>query len=275
MPRCRRSCLTFWTSCPRWGGYQPPAGACYAPLQTLGQGLAASRHTDTAPLSGGAAPSYFSPFVGNAGTGPAISADPHPAGAAVSRPRAHTMRPYKRGGGNWRRHGTPAPIPYPAGRSRLIFFPFRGERRNGTGHLSCPASRRGGYQPPAGACYAPLQMPGWGLAAARHAGAAPLSGRAAPSYFLSFSWGTPERRPPPQVTRIPQGRLSAARGRMLCAPANAGVGAGGGTAHRYRPFPFRKIRRTTFPNAVRRLIRLPSALHGAGHCKNSSCTAGF
>ena len=98
---------------------------------------------------------------------------------------------------------------------------------------SCP--RRGGYQPPAGAYYAPLQMPGWGLAAAWHTGAAPLSGRAAPSYFLSFSWGTPERRPPSQVTRIPQGRLSAARGRMLCAPANAGVGAGGGTARRGRP----------------------------------------
>ena len=195
MPRCRRSCLTFWTSCPRRGGCQPPAGACYAPLQMPGWGLAAAQHTDTAPLSGRAAPSYFlppswgmpdrdrpsqltripqgrlsaargrmlcaptndggtgggtahrhrplvrqggpvlfsSPFVGNAGTGPAFPADPYPVGAAISRPRAHAMRPYKRGGGGWRQHGTPAPHPCPAGRPRLIFFPFRGERRNRTG----------------------------------------------------------------------------------------------------------------------------------------------
>ncbi len=62
---------------------------------------------------------FSSPFVGDAGTGPAFPADPHPAGAAVSRPRAHAMRPYKYRG-DWRRHGTPAPPTYPAGRPRPI-----------------------------------------------------------------------------------------------------------------------------------------------------------
>ena len=144
----------------------------------------------------------FFPFRGERRNGTGLLTAPHPVGAAISRPRAHTMRPYKRGVWGRRRHGTPAPPPCTAGRHRLIFFPLRGGCRNGTGHLSCPASRRGGYQPPAGACYAPLQTWG-GLTAARHTDTAPLSGRASPSYFLPPSWGMPERDRPSQLTRIP------------------------------------------------------------------------
>ena len=180
---------------------------------------------------------FSSPFVGDAGTAPPFSSDPHPVGAAVSRPRAHAMRPYKRGGGGWRRHGAPIPPPYPAGRPRLTFFPFRGERRNGTGLLTAPHPAGAAISRPTGACYAPPQMPGWGLAAARHTGTAPLSGRAAPSYFLPLSWGTPERDRPSQLTRIPQGRLSAARPRAhAMRPYKRGAGAGGAQHTDAAPF---------------------------------------
>ena len=99
MPRCRRSCLTFWTSCPRRGGYQPPAGACYAPLQTWGGDWRRHGKPAPPPCPAGRSRLIFFPFRGGAGTGPAFPTAPHPVGAAVSRPRAHAMRPYKRGVG--------------------------------------------------------------------------------------------------------------------------------------------------------------------------------
>ena len=211
MPRCRRSCLTFWTSRPRRGGYQPPAGAYYAPLQTAGVGLAA--------------------------------------------------------------HSKPAPPPCPAGRPRLIFFPFRGGAGTGPAFPTAPHPVGAAISRPTGACYAPLQISG-GLAAAQHTDTAPLSGGAAPSYFSPFvgNAGTGPAFPAdphPVGAAVSRPRAHAMR------PYKRGAGAGGGTAHRYRPFPFRKIRRTTIPNAVRRLIRLPSALHSAGHFQKPSVQEGF
>ena len=120
-----------------------------APTNDGGTGGVTAHRYRTLIRQGG--PVLFSfPFVGNAGTGPAFPTDPHPVGAAISRPRAHAMRPYKRG-----------------------------------------------------------------------------------------------------------------------------AGTGGVTAHRYRPFPFRKIRRTTFPNAVRRLIQLPRRCTALDIFKSPPCRRAF
>ena len=213
MPRCRRSCLTFWTSCPRRGGYQPPAGACYAPLQMPGWGLAAAWHTGAAPLSGGAAPSYFLPL-------------------------------------SW---GTP--------------------ERDRPSHR--PASRRGGYQPPYGRMLCAPTNAGVGTGGGTAHRYRTLIRQGGPVLFSSPFVGNAGTGPALSADPHPAGAAVSRPRAHAMRPYECGVGTGGGTVHRHRPFPFRKIRRTTFPNAVRRLIRLPSALHGAGHCKNSSCTAGF
>ena len=173
MPRCRRSCLTFWTSCPRRGGYQPPAGAYYAPLQTWGVGLAAHSTPAPPPCPAGRPRLIFFPFRGGAGTGPAFPTAPHPVGAAISCPRAHAMRPCKCRGGDWRRHGTPVPPPCPAGRPRLNFSPFVGDAGTGPAISAVPHPVGAAVSRPRAHAMRPYKR-GAGAGGAQHTDAAPF-----------------------------------------------------------------------------------------------------